>query len=158
VVAGDSSSGPANGGANSAAEVQSQARQAVARLTSTTLEVASERIFRSNQTPRLKLVTRNVESVEVRAYKVDLETYFRKMHEVRGLQKLNISLIDPDRSFEFKVPKFVRYQKLESAVEVTLPEGLHAGVMAVTINSRTLEATTLVIQSDLDLIVKGSGE
>ncbi len=144
--------------ANATAGVQEQARQAVARLTGTTLAVATERVFRSGETPRLKLVTRNVESVGIRAYKVDLETYFRKMHQVRGVQRLNISPIDPDRSFEFKVPKFAKYQKLESAIEVPLPEGLHAGVMAVTVSSKTLEATTLVIQSDLDVIVKTSGD
>ena len=147
-----------NAVASSPSGIQEQARQAVARLTGTTLSVASERIFRSDETPRLKLVTRNVESVGIRAYKVDLETYFRKMHQVRGVQQLNISLIDPDRSFEFKVPKFAKYQKLESAIEVPLPEGLHAGVMAVTVSSKTLEATTLVIQSDLDVIVKTSGD
>jgi hypothetical protein len=146
----------AAGGAPS--NTQQQAQQAVARLTGTTLEVTTERVFRSAETPRLKLVTRNVESVDVRAYKVDLETYFRKMHEVRGVRKLNISLIDPDRSFAFKVPKFAKYQKLQSTVEVPLPEGLHAGVMAVTVNSKTLETTTLMIQSDLDVIIKTSGD
>ena len=44
------------------------------------MTVATERVFRSDETPQLKLVTRNIESVTVRAYKVDLETYFRKMH------------------------------------------------------------------------------
>ena len=148
----------ADGQTDSASNVQQQARNAVARLTGTTMSVATERIFRSGETPRLKLVTRNVESVGIRAYKVDLETYFRKMHQVRGVERLNISLIDPDRSFEFKVPKFAKYQKLESAIEVPLPEGLHAGVMAVTVSSKTLEATTLVIQSDLDVIAKTSGD
>ena len=57
-----------------------EAQQAIARLTAKTMTVATERVFRSDETPRLKLVTRNIESVTVRAYKVDLETYFRKMH------------------------------------------------------------------------------
>ena len=35
-----------------------------------------------------------------------------------------------------------------------LPGGARTGVMAVTVSSKTLEATTLVIQSDLDAIVK----
>ncbi len=35
-----------------------------------------------------------------------------------------------------------------------LPGGLPPGVMAVTVGSATLEATTLVMQSDLDIIVK----
>ena len=81
------------------------AQQAIARLTATSMTVATERVFRSDETPKLKLVSRNVESVTVRAYKVDLETYFRKMHLARGVEGLDISLIDPDKTFEFKVPE-----------------------------------------------------
>ncbi|MGA2032865.1 MAG: tetratricopeptide repeat protein, partial [Thermoguttaceae bacterium] len=141
-----------------------QAAQAIARLTAKTMTVATERVFRGDETPRLKLVTRNVESVTVRAYKVDLETYFRKMHLARGVEGLDIALIDPDRTFEFKVPKYAKYQELESGLEVPLPgitnvkdrEVLPCGVMAVTVSSKTLEATTLVVQSDLDVIIKSS--
>ena len=133
-----------------------EARQAIGRMTGKSMTVATERVFRSDETPKLKLVTRNVESVTVRAYKVDLETYFRKMHLARGIEGLDIALIDPDATFEFKVPKYAKYRQIESAIEVPLPAKLRAGVMAVTVSSKTLEATTLVMQSDLDMIVKSS--
>ena len=118
--------------------------------------MATERVFRSDETPRLKLVTRNVESVTVRAYNVDLETYFRKMHLAQGVEGLDIALIDPDKTFEFKVPNYAKHRQVESRIEVPLPRGARSGVMAVTVSSKTLEATTLVIQSDLDVIVKSS--
>jgi len=133
-----------------------EAQQAIARLTAKTMTVATERVFRSDESPKLKLTTRNIESVTVRAYKVDLETYFRKMHLARGVEGLDIALIDPDKTFEFKVPKYAKYQELESTIDLPLPAGAHSGVMAVTVGSKTLEATTLVLQSDLDLIVKSS--
>jgi hypothetical protein len=143
-----------------------RARQAIARLTAKSMTVATERVFRSDETPKIKLTSRNIESVTVRAYKIDLETYFRKMHGAPGaagsggVEGLDIALIDPDKSFEFKVPGYAKYQELESTVEVPLPGGPQgspkAGVMAVTLSSKTLEATTLVIQSDLDVIVKTS--
>ena len=98
-----------------------EAQRAIARLTATSMSVATERVFRSNETPSLKLVTRNVEAVTVRAYKVDLETYFRKMHLARGVEGLDIALIDPDRTFEFKVPNYAKHQQLESRIEVPLP-------------------------------------
>ena len=120
------------------------------------MTVATERVFRSNEKPKLKLTTRNVESVTVRAYKVDLETYFRKMHLAGGVEGLDIALIDPDQTFEFKVPKYAKYQQFQSEIEVPLPGDAKSGVMAVTVSSKTLEATTLVIQSDLDIIVKSS--
>ena len=150
-----------------------RAQQAAARLTAKTMTVATERVFRSDETPKLKLVTRNIESVTVRVYKVDLETYFRKMHLARGVEGLDISLIDPDATFEFKVPKYVKHQEIESEIPVgwdklrrLLRSGSGdagtpttvGGVMAVTVSSKALEATTMVVQSDLDVIVKSSRE
>ncbi len=134
----------------------SPARQAIARLTAKTMTVATERVFRGDETPKLKLTTRNIETVTVRAYKVDMETYFRKMHLARGVEQLDIALIDPDETFEFTVPEFAKYQELQSTVEVALGPGSEAGVLAVTVSSKTLETTTLVIRSDLDVIVKSS--
>ena len=99
------------------------AEQAIARLTAKSMTVATERVFRSDETPKLKLVTRNVESVTVRAYHVDLETYFRKMHVATGVEGLDIALIDPDVTFEFKVPRYAKHQHLESRIEVPLPGG-----------------------------------
>ncbi len=133
-----------------------QAQQAIARLTAKSLTVATERIFRSDEKPLVKLTSRNIESVTVRAYKVDMETYFRKMHLATGVEKLDIALIDPDASFEFAIPGYAEYQQTTSTVEVPLPKNATAGVMAVTVSSKTLEATTLVIQSDLDIVVKSS--
>jgi tetratricopeptide (TPR) repeat protein len=134
----------------------SAARTAIARLEAKTMTIETERAFRSDETPRIKLATRNIESVTVRAYKVDMETYFRKMHLARGVESLDIALIDPDKTFEFKVPKYAKHQELTSQIEVPLPAGAKAGVMAVTVSSKTLEATTMVVQSDLDVIVKSS--
>ncbi|MEX2558269.1 MAG: MG2 domain-containing protein, partial [Pirellulales bacterium] len=133
----------------------------IARLTAKDLAIATERVFRTNETPRIKLATRNIEKVTVRAYTVDLETYFRKMHLAGGVEALDIALIDPDRTFEFEVPAYAEYQQLENEIELPLPPvgeagAAPAGVMAVTVSSTTLEATTLVVQSDLDMIVKSS--
>lgn len=137
------------------------ASQRVARLTAKAMTVATERVFRSGETPTIKLTTRNIDTVTVRVYSVDLETYFRKMHLASGIENLDISLIDPDSTFEFKVPDYHEHKQFESQVEVPLPtkgdvKGDHAGVMAVTISSKTLEATTLILKSDLDVVVKSS--
>lgn len=139
----------------------SAAQQRIARLTAKTMAVATERVFRSGETPQLKLTTRNIDAVTVRVYKVDLETYFRKMHLASGIEQLDISLIDPDATFEFKVPEYKEHKELISQIEVPLPKqgdlaAADAGVMAVTVSSKTLEATTLVLKSDLDIVVKSS--
>ncbi|HEV3021747.1 MAG TPA: hypothetical protein VGX76_04750, partial [Pirellulales bacterium] len=76
------------------------------------------------------------------------------MHLAGGVEGLDIALIDPDKSFEFEVPKYAEYQQLENEIELPLADDGRSGVMAVTVSSKTLEATTLVVQSDLDVIVK----
>ena len=133
------------------------AQAAVNRLIIRSLTLASDRVFRSDETPTLRLTTRNIESVTVRAYKLDLETYFRNMHSAANVESLDIGLIDPDATFEYKIPRFAKYQELVSAVPVPLPDGAKCGAMAVTVSSRTLEATTLVLQSDLEIVIKASG-
>lgn len=140
---------------------KARSEQRVARLTAKDLQIATERVFRSGETPAIKLTTRNIDAVTVRVYSVDLETYFRKMHLSAGVEKLDIALIDPDKTFEFKIPEYKEYQKSEHQVAVPLPrigdaKAADAGVLAVTVSSKTLEATTLLLQSDLDMIVKSS--
>ncbi len=139
---------------------ENAAQQRIARLTARSLRAVTERVFRSDETPRLRLETRNIPSVTVRVYQVDLETYFRKMHLASGVEQLDIALIDPDHAFEFEIPEYVPYQQFTQGVEIPLPSaqtgGAKAGVMAVTVSSKTLEATTLIVRSDLDVIIKSS--
>ncbi len=138
-----------------------QAQARIARLTARSLAIVTERVFRTNETPKIKLTTRNVEKVAVRVYSIDMETYFRKMHLASGVEGLDIALIDPDRTFEFEAPNYAEYQQLENEIEIPLLKGgpanaPPAGVMAVTVSGKTLEATTLVMVSDLDVIIKSS--
>jgi vacuolar-type H+-ATPase subunit D/Vma8 len=62
------------------------AQAAIARLTIPSLSIATERVFRTDESPKIDLQTRNIEAVTVRAYRVDLEAYFRKMHIIRGVE------------------------------------------------------------------------
>ncbi len=132
---------------------QARAKARIAQLTTRSLSIATERVFRSGETPRINLTSRNVEEVTVQAYTVDLETYFRKTHQATDIGGLDIALIDADKKFTFKVPNYEKHKQFESQIELNL-DG--ARVMAVTVTGKTLEATTLVVQSDLDMIVKDS--
>lgn len=136
------------------------AQQRIARLTSKSIAIVTERVFRSDETPKVVVDTRNIDSINVRAYTVDLETYFRKMHLARGVESLDTALIDPDKSFDHKVGDYVEHKAFKSEVDVPLPGGKPdkppAGVIVVTVSSTNREATTLLIQSDLDVIVKSS--
>lgn len=130
-----------------------QAKQRIEKLTSKNLELITERKFHSNEKPRIRLTTRNLEKVTVKVYRIDLAAYFRKMHLATGVEKLDIALIDPDESWEYDVAGYEKYKQVQN--DVTIPiDG--PGVIAVTVVGEKLEATTMVIVSDLDIIVKSS--
>lgn len=132
------------------------AAAAIARLTAKTLNVETPRVFRSDETPKVRLITRNIEKVSVAVYRLDPEAYFRKMHTLTGVEQLDVALIDPDTTFEFPIPDYRPYVELETFVPIPLPGGRKCGAAAVTISSATFEATTLLLQSNLDVIVKCS--
>jgi len=136
-----------------AGNYQSQAAQRITGLTAPQLEVATERKFRTNETPRIKLTTRNVEKVTVKVYRIDMNDYFRKMHLATGVETLDIALIDPDEQFEHEVAEYQQYRRTEQDVDIPI-QG--AGVTAVTVSDEHREATTMVVVSDLDVIVKSS--
>jgi TolA-binding protein len=128
-------------------------KQRIEKLTSKNLELVTERKFHSDEKPRIRLTTRNLEKVTVKVYRIDLAAYFRKMHLATGVEKLDIALIDPDKSWEYEVAGYEKYKQVQN--EVTIPiDG--PGVTAVTVVGEKLEATTMVIVSDLDIIVKSS--
>ncbi|MDI9445422.1 MAG: tetratricopeptide repeat protein, partial [Planctomycetota bacterium] len=131
------------------------ARQAIARLSEKHVSLATEHVFRTNQPVRLRLATRNIESVTIRAYHIDMETYFRKMFGPPGIERLDVGLIDPDKTSELSIAGYRAHQEFQTIVETPF-EGDQAGVMAVTASSDHLESTTLAIRSDLDVIVKCS--
>ena len=146
----------------------SRAAAAAAAISAKDMQVQTERVFRSHEIPQLKLATRNVPAVKARLYKIDLEAYFRKMHSVAGIQHLDVSLIDPDATLDFTVPDYAKYKPITSSIGLCRcpaarrrggtggPTKWVGGSAAVTVSSPTLEATTLLIQSDLEILVASS--
>lgn len=132
-----------------------EAAGAVARLTRKSLDISAERVFRTNEKPVVRLNTRNIEQCEVRVYRIDLQAYFRKMHGITGVEGLDVSLIQPDKTWTFKPKDYRKYQPLSQEVEIPFP-GEEAGACVVTIGDDDFEATVLVLRSDLELIVKSS--
>jgi len=146
----------------SSTPVASQANARIGILTREQLKVATLRKFRSNQTPSVEVKSRNLKSVSVQVYPIDLETYFRKMQTTGGVENLDIALIDPALSFNYEIPKYEQYRLDTNSIEIPLAdlqkenEMLRSGVAAVTVTGDKLEATTIVLQSDMEMIVKSS--
>ncbi|MBW3541344.1 MAG: outer membrane protein assembly factor BamD [Planctomycetes bacterium] len=130
-----------------------RAQKRIANLTSEQLELFTERKFRSDEQPVVKLRTRNLEQVTVKVYRIDMADYFRKMHLAGGVETLDIALIDPDNQLQHNIAGYEKYKSLVNEVAIPL-EG--PGVTAVTVVGEKLEATTMVVVSDIDVIVKAS--
>ncbi|MDP2898081.1 MAG: tetratricopeptide repeat protein, partial [bacterium] len=131
-----------------------QAEQRIAKMQQKELTVLTERTFRATEKAKVKVQVRNIETLTVKAYRIDLVDYFRKMHLIRGVEDLDIGLIDPDRVWEVKVEEYAKYKPIEQEIELPFDE---PGAYALNISDeKTYEATTLVLKSDLDVIIKSS--
>lgn len=134
-----------------------QARARIALLTREALSVLSPRVFRTDEGPTVDVEVRNLKTLSVRQYFLDLEGYFRKHHEIGGVERLDIGLIQPDATFEVKVDGFRKYAPRKQSLAIPFPKG-KGGVCLVSVTGGDYEATTLVVRSDLELVFKASRE
>ncbi|WP_422927196.1 MG2 domain-containing protein [Singulisphaera sp. PoT] len=135
----------------------SLAAQRIAVMESKTLTVVTTRTFRSGEKAKLKITSRNLEKLTFTAYKLDPEAYFRKKHVLDGVESLDISLVQPDAEWTTAVPGYAKYKPIEKEYDLESLKVPGVYVVKVT-DEKTLQATTLVLGSDLDAIVKASRE
>jgi len=133
----------------------SPARSRVTVMTQKQLSLLTERKYRTNEPAKVKLTVRNIEKLSVRQYFLDLEAYFRKTHSIGGVEGLDIDLIQPDKTWEVEIKDYAKYKPIQQEVEIPYDEG-KPGVCIVNVSEEDWEATTLVIRSDIDLILKSS--
>jgi uncharacterized protein YfaS (alpha-2-macroglobulin family)/TolA-binding protein len=132
-----------------------EAQASINRLTLKALQLSADRVFRTDEKATVHLKLRNIEECEVRLYKIDLQAYFRKMHGITGVEGLDVSLIQPDKTWKLKPEGYVKYKPLEQDIEIPF-EGSEAGAYVVTIADDDWESTVLVLRSDLEVVVKAS--
>ncbi|WP_435019038.1 MG2 domain-containing protein [Tundrisphaera sp. TA3] len=133
---------------------KSSAAQRIAVMESKALTVVTPRAFRSGETAHLKVATRNLETLTFSAYKINPEAYFRKKHALGDVGSLDIGLVAPDAEWTVPVPGYGKYKPVETTydLKVAVP-----GIFVVKVSDeKTLQATALVVGSDLDAIVKVS--
>jgi uncharacterized protein YfaS (alpha-2-macroglobulin family)/TolA-binding protein len=131
------------------------ARSRLAQMKQKELQVQTKRVFLSTETPQVEVQTRNFEQLKIRVYEVDLLAYFQKMNTISGLEKLDLALIEPDHTFDYTIPAYEPYRLLVS--QVSLPQSFHRpGVYALNLSSDTKEAFTIVVVSDIALILKST--
>jgi len=132
-----------------------RARQRIAVMESKALVVITPRAFRSGEGAHLKITTRNLATLSFAAYKLSAEAFFRKKNALEHVESLDIGLVAPDASWTESVPGYARYKPVETNYDLKKLELPGVYVVKVT-DEKTLQATTLVIGSDVDAIVKSS--
>jgi len=133
-----------------------RARQRVAVMETPTLRVVTPRAFRSGEPARLRIGSRNLGRLSFAAYRLDPEAFFRKKQALKGVEALDVGLVAPDAEWSEPVPGYARYRSVEADYDLKKLEG--AGFWAVKVTDEaTLQATTMVLRSDLEAVVKASG-
>ena len=130
---------------------ESAARSRLAKLTKVDLSIETERLYRSTDPASFTLDTRNIESVKVDLFPIDIEAYFRKYQSRNNVEQLDLDLIDPWKSFDVDVKDHEAYRPCSQLVNLPV-EG--QGTWAVVVTAGEFKATTLVVRTDLDIIVQ----
>ncbi len=134
---------------------RTQALERVAVMEARALVVSTPRAYRTGETARLKILTRNLEKLTFTAYKLNAEAYFRKKQGLANVESLDIGLVAPDAEWTVEVPGYAKYKPIDHSYELKTLEQPGVYVIKVT-DQKYLQATTLVLASDLDAIVKTS--
>ncbi len=134
----------------------SEARKRLQIMQTEQLTVVTPGLVRSDESAALEINSRNIETLTFTAYKLNPETYFRAKGTIQGVEALDIGLVAPDAEWTVDVPGYARYKPIEETYE--LPDDVVVpGVWVVKVTDQTnLQATTLVIGTDIDAIVKSS--
>jgi len=107
--------------------------------------------------PRLPLRFKNVESVSLRIYPVDLFVLFAVRPSLTDLHLVDLTGIAPVASQEARLPGAAPYRETAGAVDVALPEKGKPGAFLVTIKAGDLERSCILLVSDLGLELQEAG-
>lgn len=131
------------------------AKQRVDLMSSKSLAVASERVFRLNETPAVKVSLRNIEKLKVSRYPLDVEAFFRSRHRMDAIDLLDIDLIAPDKTWEVAVKDFSRFRSIQQEIPVEFPDA-KPGAYVVRVEADDWQATTLLVRSEVDVLVESA--
>ena len=131
------------------------AKRRVNLLNSKSLAVATERVFRLTETPAVKVSVRNIEKLKVSRYPLDVEAFFRSRHRMDAIDLLDIDLIAPEKSWEVPVTNYARFRSIQQDIPIEFAAG-KSGACIVRVEGDDWQATTLVVRSDIDVLVESA--
>ncbi|MFN0207815.1 MAG: MG2 domain-containing protein, partial [Planctomycetota bacterium] len=133
---------------------QPAAAARLAALQSKSLALRTKRTFRSDEDPSVEISSRNIEKLRFRAYKLDLEVFFRAKLATPAIEPLDVEVIAADVRRDAVTENYIAHKETTRAVGLPEFKG-KPGAYVVKVDDGEFEATSLVIISDLVIITKG---
>jgi len=128
-----------------------EARARIEVMRKAHLRVETRRAYATGEPFVLGAEVRNVPSLRFKAYRLDLLEYVRKKHRVAAVEALATDIVAPDKTWTQAVDGYEPYRQF--ALEIPLPlEG--KGAWVVLCEEAEYRATTLVVRSDIAIVVK----
>lgn len=136
---------PGSGEARAAARLLEQFRKKL-------LEVVTERASRTDEDAAIHVRTRNIDTLTIRAWPLNLEDRFRRRLGLSGLEQVAVEILPPVLEKTVLTDGYEKYRLFER--DLALPELEGPGAWIVSVQDRDLTATTLVVISDLRIVTK----
>lgn len=128
-----------------------QAAERLQRLKSKHLELRMERVQGTAEPATLRVVTRNIEGLRVRVYRLGLEEYFTRKGTLEGVEALQLEVVKPDLTTEWKFEGYRPFVLTEA--DRPLPvKG--AGAYVVVAGDDDLTGTVMHMAGDVECVVK----
>jgi len=103
---------------------------------------------------RIRILTRNIKSLEARLHYIDAEAYLRAGGTPEALPGLDVAVIAPDHSWKIEVPEYMEHKDLDFYLDLPQPK---PGLYMVTVAGGELEAAAVLWISKLRLVAQASG-
>lgn len=129
------------------------ARSRLSRMKSEVLELSVDRVFSSKDTPTIALTTRNIEEIKFKVLPLSFEDWFRDRQTLIGFENLDVTLVSPKKTWEWKVPDYEKYRRHQTSIPL---KDLGPGTWLVSVEDGKRRSLVAVVVSDVRLLVKQS--
>lgn len=134
---------------------QDRANQRIAALLQKSLAVSTKRTIRTDETPSIEITSRNIEKLRLRAFRLDLDVFFRSKLALPRIESLDVEVIQADVRRDVATTPYVAHKQTTQSFTLNEFKG-KPGAWVVKVDDGEFEATTLVLVSDLVFITKGT--
>ncbi len=137
---------------------QQMAQERIRQLTAKELNLVSESVYTTDEEHYVSLGLRNIETVTMKIYNLDLKEYFISQNKITNIDELDIILIKPDYQFEInygeEIPEdYEEFKYFENQIKLPIEE---AGSYVIYVESAEYKSTVLYLVSDIAMTLKST--